>query len=341
MRTDRRRGHGLIGRRRFVAALGGAIGAAVAQRAAAAVAAVPDVPHVGYLSVGSEETHSAFLAAFREGLKEQGYVDGRNIAIDVDWAGDAAHEFPRLAASLVAKRPDAIVTTCIPSTRAAKNATSTIPVVMSVDGDPVSAGLVASFARPGGNLTGSSTLFEQLIPKWLELLNAAVPGARAVAILRNPVNVVDPYFWARFETEARRIGVGIVPVEARAREDLPGAFAEMRRHRARGLIVMTEAFLAGESDRIIPLADRDRLPGIYGFSEFAEAGGLMSYGLSYREYYRGVARYVAAVLKGSRPSDLPIEQAARIEFVVNLAAARQLGVSITPALLARANRVLT
>jgi putative ABC transport system substrate-binding protein len=331
----------MTSRRRFLAgsaALAGAAGSPLAWTGK--TIAATRVPHVGYLSVGGEGTHSAFLGAFREGLREQGYVDGQNIIIDVYWAGDAAYQFPQLAASAVGTRPDAIVTTCIPSTRAAKGATTTIPVVMSVDGDPVNAGLVASFARPGNNLTGSSTLFEELIPKWLELLSQAIPQARAIAILRNPVNIVDPYFWARFEAAAQTISIGVLPFEARSPADLPAAFAAMRPRGADGLIVMTEAFLAGESSRIVPLADRYRLPGIYGYSEFVDAGGLMSYGLSFREYFRGVARYVVAVLKGTRPADLPIEQAARIEFVVNLQAARRLGVNVTPALLARANRVV-
>ena len=326
-------------RRRFVA---GAVAAIACPRRARAQAPAPrGVPHVGYLSVGSEGTHSAFLTALRDGLREQGLVDGRNVVVDVYWAGDAAYEFPAIAASVVKTRPAAIVTTCIPSTRAAKRATATIPVVMSVDGDPVSAGLVASLARPGNNLTGSSTLFQELIPKWLQLINESVPGTRPIAILKNPVNLVDPFFWARFEDAAKGIGADVRPFDVQAPAGLPAAFAAMEGQRVRGLIVMTEAFLAGESERIVPLADRHRLPAIYGYSEFVDAGGLMSYGLSFREYYRGVARYVAAVLKGTPPADLPIEQAARIEFVVNLGAARRLGVNMTPALLARANRVVT
>ncbi|MEP7183416.1 MAG: ABC transporter substrate-binding protein [Betaproteobacteria bacterium] len=327
----------MTSRRRFLLALGAA--AATPSLVAHAQPAAR-IPHVGYLSVGSEDTNSAFLSAFKEGLREFGYVDGKNIVVDVQWAGEAAYQFPQLAASMVKTKPDAIVTTCIPSTRAAKAATGTIPLVMSVDGDPVGAGLVTSLARPGANLTGSSTQFEELIPKWLELLTAVVPGARAIAILRNPVNLVDPYFWAKFEDAAKRIGVTILPYEARVPGDLVGAFAAINRQRAGGLIVMTEAFLAGESARIVPLADQYKLPGIYGYREFTEAGGLMSYGLSFRDYFRGVARYVDAVLRGTKPANLPIEQPTKIELVINLATARRLGLTMPPTLLARADRVI-
>ena len=298
------------------------------------------LPHVGYLSVGSPDTNGAFLIAFKEAMRELGYVDGKNIAYDVTWAGERAYDFPQLAASAVKQNPAAIVTTCIPSTRAAKQATQSIPVVMSVDGDPVATGLVASLAHPGANVTGSTTLFEVLVPKWIELIRLAAPGARRIAILRNPENLADPYHWALSEEAAKRAGVAVVPVEARARQDLDGAFAAMKKQNADALIVMTEAFLAGQGDRIVPLAERYRIPAIYGFREFTEAGGLMSYGLSYRDYYKRVARYVDAVLKGAKPANLPVEQPTTIELVINVAAARKLGLALPPQLLVRADRVI-
>ncbi len=298
------------------------------------------VPHVGYLSVGTIATNEGFLVAFRDGLRELGYVDGRNVIIDVRWVGNEAFTFPEVAATLVKDKPSAIVTTCIPSTRAAKQATRTIPVVMSVDGDPVSAGLVTSLSHPGANVTGTSTLFEELIPKWLQLIRAAVPMSRSIAVLRNPENLVDPYFWARFVQASSTTGATILPFEARAPADLAGAFEAMRKQGADALIVMTEAFLASQERRIVPLAAMHRLPAIYGFSEFAEAGGLMSYGLSYRDYFRGVARYVDAVLKGAKPADMPIEQPTKIELVVNAGTARRLDLAMPAGLLARADRVL-
>jgi ABC-type uncharacterized transport system substrate-binding protein len=299
------------------------------------------IPRVGYMSIGSLKTNELFLQAFKDGLADFGYIDGKNIAIDVRWAGREASEFPSIAASLIREQPSAIITTCIPSTRAAKEATRTIPVVMSVDGDPVRAGLVASYARPGGNVTGRSTLFEELIPKWLELVTVAVPKARNVAILTNPDDLVDPFYWARFQEAALQRSVKVQQFEARTQAEIEQAALEMKSKGAEGLVVMTEAFLAGQLQRIVALADRHKLPAIYGFREFAEAGGLMSYGLSFRDYYKGVARYVDAVLKGTKPADLPVEQPTRIELVVNLATAKKLDLAMPPQLLARADRVIT
>jgi putative ABC transport system substrate-binding protein len=327
----------MTSRRRVLAVIGStAIGWPLALRAQRPAA----IPRIGYLSVGSPQTNAAFLGALKDALRDLGYVEGKNIAFDVEWAGGRAYDFPQLAASVVRRNPNAIVTTCIPSTRAAKQATGTIPVVMSVDGDPVATGLVASLAHPGANITGSSTLFEVLIPKWLELILLAAPQAKRIGILRNPENMVDPYFWALSEEAAKRSGVVVVPVEARVRTELDGAFAAMRKQNADALVVMTEAFLAGQADLIVPLALRHRLPAIYGFREFVEAGGLMSYGLSYRDYYKGVARYVDAVLKGAKPANLPVEQPTKIELVVNLPAAHELGLKLSPQLLARADRVI-
>lgn len=298
------------------------------------------ITHIGYMSVGSIESNGAYLQALKDALRALGYVDGKNIVIDVRWAGDNAGAFPELAASLVQTRPAAIIGTCIPSTRAAKNATTSVPVVMSVDGDPVASGLVMSLARPGGNVTGASTLFEELIPKWLELLNAAVPNVRDIAILTNPDDVADPFFWAKFEDAAQRIGIKAIKVEANTTAGIDRSFVEMKKRGAGALVVMTEAFFTAQIPRLVALADRHRLPAIYGYREFVQAGGLMSYGVSYREYFKRVARYVDAVLKGTKPANLPVEQPTRIELVINLAAARKLGISIPQSLLVRADEVI-
>ena len=298
------------------------------------------VPHIGYISLGTPRSNGAFLDAFKDGLRELGYADGRNIVIDVRWAGDSPADLPRLAASLVKDRPNAIIGTCIPSTRAAKEATRTIPVVMSVDGDPVAAGLIASFARPGGNVTGTSTLFEELIPKWVELLTTAAPRIRSVALLHNPTDLVDPFYAAQVVQAASRVGVGVSQFEADVAGNLDTAFAAMSQKRVGGVVVLTEAFFAAEVERVVSLAQRYKLPAIYGFREFARAGGLMSYGVSFRDYYKGVARYVDAVLKGTKPADLPVEQPRRIELTVNLKTAKSLGLAIPQALLLRANEVI-
>jgi putative ABC transport system substrate-binding protein len=298
------------------------------------------VPHIGYVSMGSMRSNGTFLDAFRDGLRELGYVDGKNIVIDVRWAGDSAAELPRLAASLVKDRPSALLGTCIPSTRAAKEATRTIPVVMSVDGDPVAAGLVASLARPGGNVTGTSTLFVELIPKWVELLTTAVPRLGKVALLHNPLDTVDPFYAGQVEEAAKGVGVEVAQFEAGEAETLDPAFAKMKTQGAGGVVVLTEAFFAGEVERIVSLATRYRLPAIYGFREFARAGGLMSYGVSFGDYYKRVARYIDAVLKGAKPADLPVEQPSRIELVVNMKTANALGLAIPQSLLLRADEVI-
>jgi putative ABC transport system substrate-binding protein len=326
----------MVTRRRVVFAVGaGAVAApleAFAQKPPAAV------PHVGYLSQGSEGSRGTLLAAFRDGLRELGWIDGENLLIDVHWS--PVQELAQGAASLAKRKPSAIVGTCIPSTRAAKNATSTVPVIMSVNGDPVEAGLVASLARPGANVTGTSTLFEELVPKWLEFLTAAVPTARTVAVMANPEATDDEYWWAQTQDAAKRVSVNVVRAEAKTPATLETAVSSAARQRAGGLVVMVDGFFLSQIQRIVTLASVHRLPAIYGFREYAEAGGLMSYGLSYREYYRGVARYVDKVLRGAKPADLPVQQPTKFELTVNQAAARGLGISFPQPLLLRADRVI-
>jgi putative ABC transport system substrate-binding protein len=258
--------------------------------------------------------------------------------VEVHWA--PAYEFPRVAASVVEHNPAAIVGTCIPSTRAAKNATSTIPVVMSVNGDPVESGLVASLARPGANVTGTSTLFEELMPKWLEIVATMVPAADTVAVLANPASVDDEYWWVQIQKVAKHSRVGVVRVEARSATDLQRAFAAMKVQRVDAVITMVDAFFLNELERIVMLAKEHKLAGMYGFREYAEAGGLVSYGLSYRNYFRSVARYVDRVLRGAKPGDLPVERPTKVELVINQKAAKALGLTIPQSLLLRADDVI-
>ena len=212
---------------------------------------------------------------------------------------------------------------------------------MSVNGDPVDAGLVASLAHPGANVTGTSTLFEELVPKWLEIITTAVPTARTVAIMANPDSVGNEYWWTQVQQAARQVRVNVIRVEARTAAGLERAFAAMKKKRAGALVIMVDAFFLNEMQRIVTLASVHKLPAIYGFREYADAGGLMSYGLSYRDYYKGVARYVDKVLRGTKPAALPVEQPTRIELVINLATAKELGVKIPPELLVRADRTIT
>jgi putative ABC transport system substrate-binding protein len=326
----------MVKRRRIVLALGA--GALAAPSALLAQRDDSKIPHVAYLSQRSVADRGVFLSAFRDGLREFGWIDGKNIVIDAHWA--PPHAFPQLAASVVTRNPAAIVGTCIPSTRAAKDATSTIPVIMSVNGDPVESGLVASFARPGANVTGTSTLFEELVPKWLEIVTTMVPNARTVAVIANPESVGIEYWWEQVQQAASRIRVHVVRAGAGTAAGLDQAFAGMNAQRIGAFVLMVDAYFLNEVQRIVMLAGKYKLPGIYGFREYAEAGGLASYGLSYRDYFRSVARYVDKVLRGAKPADLPVEQPTKFELVVNLASARALGVTIPAPILARADRVI-
>jgi putative ABC transport system substrate-binding protein len=326
----------MVTRRRIVLALGSGILAVPC--ASFARGSRSAIPHVAYLSTGSRAERGVFLAAFRDGMREFGWIDGRNVVIDVQWA--PAYEFPRVAASLVERNPAAIVGTCIPSTRAAKEATASIPVVMSVNGDPVESGLVASLARPGANVTGTWTLFEDLIPKWLEIITTIVPDARVVAVLVNPESVDSEYWWSQVQMKAKQVGVNVVRAEARQVSRLEPAFAKMKAQRADALVTMVDAFFLNQLQPIVKLANDNGIPGMYGFREYAEAGGLVSYGLSYRDYFKGVARYVDKVLRGSRPAELPVEQPTRFELVVNRRAAKALGVAIPQSVLVRADQVI-
>jgi putative ABC transport system substrate-binding protein len=296
------------------------------------------VRHIAYLSQGSEAERGVFLGAFKDGLRELGWIDGKNIVVDVHWA--RPYEFPRVAASVVERNPAAIIGTCIPSTRAAKNATTAIPVVMSVNGDPVEAGLVASFAHPGANVTGTSTLFEDLIPKWLEIATTIAPNARTVAILSNPEALASEYWWTQAQQIAKSMRVSLVRAEAHAADGLERAFGTMREQRAGAVVTMVDAYFLNQLQRIVKLANEYKLPGIYGFREYAEAGGLVSYGPSYRDYFRGVARYVDKVLRGAKPADLPVEQPTKFELALNMKTAKALGIMIPQSLFVRADEVI-
>jgi len=326
----------VVTRRRVFLALGAS--ALAAPCASLAQQPVSKIPHIDYLSQGSEANRGVFLGAFKEGLREFGWIDGKNVIVDVHWA--PPYEFPQLAASLVKRNPAAIVGTCIPSTRAAKNATTTIPVVMSVNGDPVESGLVASLAHPGANVTGTSTLFEELIPKWFEIITTTIPNIRTVAVMANPESVGDEYWWAQAQRAAERIRLNVVRTEAHTPADLDREIGSMKKQRVEAFVLMVDAYFLNEMQRIVLLAKEYKLPGIYGFREYVEAGGLMSYGLSYRDYYKNLARYVDKVLRGTKPADLPVEQPTKIELAINLASAKALDLTIPQSLIVRADKLI-
>jgi putative ABC transport system substrate-binding protein len=295
---------------------------------------------IGYVSLRSgPEPHDE---AFRQGLRELGYVEGQNISVEYRWADWKPDRIPALAEELVRLKVDVIVSAGggTVTVLAVKKATKTIPVVFVTGGDPVSTGLVASLARPGGNLTGVSFLTSELNAKRLELLKAAVPGVSRVAVLANPVNPGTAGWLKELEGAARALKVKLQVLEARDPQAIDGAFAAMKRERAGALLVRNDPMFFAQRERIVSLAAKSRLPGIFEWREFAEAGGLLSYGTSVADMYRRLASYVDKILKGAKPADLPVEQPTRFELVINAKTAKALGLTIPPSFVLRADHVI-
>jgi putative ABC transport system substrate-binding protein len=298
------------------------------------------VYRIAYISRGSPDSHGAFVEAFREGLRQFGYLEGRNLVIDYQWGDQTDKSLEEMATDAVKNKPDVLLTTCVPSTRAAKQASTTIPIVMAIDGDPMRSELVASFAQPSGNATGLYSLYEELIPKMLELLHTAFPRTRLVAVLTDPDNPADAFFWGKFETTAQALGSELLRVEASAPGELEGAFAQMKKEGAHAFLVAPSELFLAQRERIVNLAGNSRLPAIYGFREYAEAGGLMSYGISFRDQFARAAGYVDKIFKGAKSSQLPVEQGSKVELVVNAKTAKTLGITLPQAVLLRADRVI-
>ena len=296
---------------------------------------------IGYLGSSSASLEPHYVEAFRQKLRELGHVEGENLTIEYRWAEGQDDRLPELAAELVRLQPDVIVTTGTPGTLAAKQATSTIPIVMASVGDPVGRGFVASLARPGGNITGVSNLAVALTGKWLEYLKQIVPTLSQMAVLRNASNPTHALFWAEAQSAAARLGLQLRGVEVRTSDDVDGAFATIIRERSAALVVLPDPLLAGcLRGRIAELAMKNRLPAMYTFKEQAEAGGLLSYGPSLSVNYRHAATYVDKILKGAKPADLPVEQPTKFELVINLKTAKALGLTIPQSLLLRADEVI-
>jgi putative ABC transport system substrate-binding protein len=284
---------------------------------------------------------SPLLDAFRQGLRELGWVEGQNIVIDYRFAEGRFDRLPDLAVELVQLKVDIIVAQPTPAAAAAKNATKTIPIVMISVGDPVGLGLIASLARPGGNVTGSSySVGLEITGKLLELLKETVPKARRVAILSNPANPAHPLAIREVSVAARSLGVQLQLLEARGPNEFDGAFAAMAKERVGALLVVADGLFILHRARLADLAARSRLPAIYGYREHVEVGGLMSYGSSTRDLYRRSATFVDKILKGAKPADLPVEQPTKFELVINLQTAKALGLTIPPSLLGRADEVI-
>jgi len=295
---------------------------------------------IGRLSPQSAEVDAPFLSAFRQALQELGWVEGRTFTVVGRFADGKPDRLPQLAASLVQDGVDVILAGSNPGALAAKRATSTVPIVMVTTGDPVGGGIVSSLAHPGGNLTGVTALGGALSAKRLEALKSAIPGVQRVAVLVNPVAPYTGPFLNERETVARDLKLKLQVLEARSRGELAAAFDAMGRERAEALMVLTDVMFITERRAIVDLAGSRRLPAIYFDRQFVNAGGLMFYGASLDQLYRRAAVYVDKILKGVRPADLPIEQPTTFQLVVNLKAARAIGLKIPPTFLLRADQVI-
>ena len=307
--------------------------AATAQQAGGTVT-------IGYLGNASPSLEAALVDAFREGLRQLGYVEGQNLVITYQWAEGQQERFAALAAELVRLQPDVILTAGTPGTLAAKHATQSIPIVTAIAGDPVAAGLVSSLAKPGGNVTGLSTLATELEGKRLELFKQAIPTLSRVAALLNPANPFATLAWKALQPAAEALGVQLQPVEARGPQDLERALATVKEARPDGLIIVPDRFLLTYRASIVHFMAEHRLPGMFPFRQFVEEGGLLAYGPDYTDMYRRAATYVDKILRGAKPADLPMEQPTKFELVINLKTAHALGLTIPPPLLFQADQVI-
>ena len=324
-----------MNRRMFLSAVtGGFLAAPLAVEAQPA----GKVPRIGYLSSGSATVNPE---AFRQGLRELGWVEGQNMAIDYRFAEDRFDRLPDLAAELVRLKVDVIVAGPTQPAVVPKNATRTIPIVMVSAADPVELGLIASLARPGGNVTGLSfSVNPELFGKGLEFLKEAVPKLRRVAVLSNPANPAQPRAIDKVKVAARSLAIPLQLLEARGPNEFAGAFAAMAKQRVEALLVVAEGLFLRHRARLADLEAKYRLPSMHGLKENVEAGGLMSYGPSVVVTFRRAAVFVDKILRGTKPADLPVEQPTTFELVINLKTAKALGLTLPPALLQRADQVI-
>jgi len=298
------------------------------------------VPRIGFLGAAYPSTNAARIEAFRQGLRALGYVEGKNIIIEYRWAEGKPERLPDLAAELVRLKVDLIVTTGPTVTRAAKEATNTIPIVMAQDSDPVGSGFVASLARPGGNITGLSTLAPEVSGKRLELLKEIIPKLSRVAVVGISTRPGNAQSLKEVELAAGTFKVQVQYLDVLDVKEIETAFQAATKGRAEAVLVLQSPFFNSQRKQIIDLAIKSRLPAIYPQTDYTEAGGLMYYGANTPDLFRRAATYVDKILKGAKPADLPVEQPKKFEFIINLKAAKQIGLTIPPNVLARADKVI-
>ncbi|MFZ1950968.1 MAG: ABC transporter substrate-binding protein [Pseudolabrys sp.] len=305
----------------------------------AALAQQTAMPLIGFLSNASPELYAIRLRAFRQGLKEAGYVEGQNVAIEYRWAEGQNNRLPVLAAELVKRQPVVIVAGGgTPAALAAKVATATIPIVFAVAVDPVKIGLVASLNRPGGNLTGITNLNVDIGPKRLELVRELIPTATIIAVLVNPTSpIAEPF---SMQATAHTLGLQVHVLQASTEHDFDRVFADLVRLRAGALVISPEVFFNTRSEQLAALSLRHAVPAIYQYPQFAAAGGLISYGSDETEYYRLIGAYAGRILKGEKPGDLPVVQSTKVELILNLKTAKALGLNVPNTLIGRADEVI-
>ena len=298
------------------------------------------MPRVGFLDPTSRAVSKARIDAFEQGLAKLGYTAGKNIAVDYRFADGNSERLNNLASELVHLNVDVIITRAIPGAAAAKQATATIPIVFVGVADALAAGLVTSLGHPGGNITGLTSLSPELSGKRLELLKETLPKVSRVVVLRNPSNRGDPITWKDTEEAAQGLGLQLQSMEVRSANDLENAFASGTKINGQALVTLTDPLLQSHRKQIVEFAAKNHLPGVYTDPEYVEAGGLMSYAANPLEFYARAAGYVDKILKGAKPGDLPVEQPTKFDLVINLKAANQIGLTIPPNVLARADRVI-
>ncbi len=325
-------------RRTFLVMIAG--GLLTAPLAAEAQQTAGKIPRIGFLGNSTAALEANLVGPFREGLRDLGYVEGRNILIEYRWAEGQYERFPALIAELIALKVDVIVTAGTPAALAVRKATTSIPIVMAAVGDPIGVGLVASLARPGGNVTGLTAIAPELEGKRLELLREVVPKLSHIAVLWNPDNSFHVGSLKETRAAAQVLGIKVQPLGVRISEEFPAAFAAILRERPGALLVLADRIFLHNRTRIVDFEAKHRLPGVYAYRELVEAGGLMSFGPSYAGMHRRAAYYVDKILKGAKPSDLPVEQPTKFELVINLKTAKALGLTISQSVLGRADEVI-